>query len=163
MAEPLVEAPLESRMTWIWPVLGLVWTFNLARGVDDAPLLVVPLLVLVWVWIIGRVMGLRAWRVTWDGEVVEVRARVGHWRFQPEDVTAIVVPAVVSTCAIVRARRVERTVLGIRWPWPFPWARALPTYVQPRWFTEVVGISPGTIRPNLVRTLLSSKDEPGRP
>lgn len=65
-------------------------------------------------------------------------------------------PAVISSCAVIRARPVERTILGVRWPWPLPWARALPTYVQPRWFTDVVGISPGTIRPNLVRSLLSS-------
>ena len=161
MAEPQVEAPLESRMAWLSLVLGLVLTFNLAGWADDAPLIVVPLLVLAWAWGIGRTVGLRAWRVTWDGEFVEVRAWVGRWRFRPEDVTAVVVPAVVSTCAVIRARPVERTVLGIRWPWPWPWARALPTYVQPRWFTDVVGISPGTIRPNLVRTLLSSRTEPG--
>jgi hypothetical protein len=154
---PVDEAPLENRMVWVWVVLPVVWTVNWLRWADDAPVLFALGMVLLWTWAIGRVIALRRWRVTWDGDVVEITALVSRWRFRPNDVTAIVVPTVVTTCALIRARPLERTVLGIPWPWPFPWARATATYVRPEWFDEVVGISPGFVRRSPVGRALAGR------
>lgn len=141
-----IEAPLVSRGPWLWPILGASLTLNNVRFLEGSPLLTAVGLVVLWVVVAARFVGLRRWRVTFDGEAVTVATPFSAWRFRPEDVGSLVLPTFRPEATIVRARPVERIVLGLRLPWPFPWRRGLPTYVRPEWFTDVAGVAPGAIR-----------------
>lgn len=154
----VAEAPLTWRPGWLILLFVLVaipgW-FNAARdspGLLRAPLLLATIGYIGW-YVVFVANGKR-WRVTFDGEVVDVRGRFGHWRFRPEDVGSVIVPTAAPTCAL-RLDRVERSTLGVRLPWPWPWRRPVTPYVRPEWFVQVVGVPASRVRPGGLRWLAS--------
>ena len=153
----VVAAPLEDRMAWIWPFLGVVWTFNLLT-LDWLPVVLrLVLTPVAWFVAVSMFTRSRSWSVTFDGEHVEVRGGRALWRFRRDDIASVVVPLAIQRAAIIRADRMERRMYGVPVPWPFPWRRAAPTYVRPEWFTSVVGVSPDRVRPGPIGRLVGHR------
>ena len=155
---PVAVAHPTWRPGWLFLVFVAVALPAWINGTRWAPgpLRLVLLLAIVWyvVWYVVLVLNGKRWTVAFDGEVVDVRGRFGHWRFRSEDVASVIVPTAAPTCTL-RVDRVERSTLGVRLPWPWPWRRPVTPYVRPEWFVQVVGIPASRVRPGGLRWLAS--------